>query len=445
MEEDSDTTELWLTWNDHGSVLKRVLTTLRYQELYADVTLVCCEKRYAVHKFVLSTCSAFFENLLQSLPGQHPVIVLTNMSTEDLERLLDFMYLGQTEVNSENLERLLDIAYELRIRGLISSRDDPVIGEQKKQTDENEEIQATEAGTSNYLPEALNTPNSDETNIYSPVQVPDDVKMEVHEEELPEYQEGSHQMIKEEDHKQSREENTVDDIQQNGPEDIKPLIVPKVEEEVVMRQPLLGGLKEFENFIQKYQQSEEVEQSDVRPLDINQERPPVLIKKISKHHDPRCNKGKCQIEKPKSDSKRDKEKAKNGKGKEVRREDKKMRIMMCPGCKKTFMNQSVLEEHMKTHPDLEIVNCSKCSFKALSKLQMKKHLLTHEHELEKKSRPFHCPYCPARQKDRTSFLVHQKTLHPGKKVVNMSPRVVLEEMKLKDYEHHKSNKTQLNL
>ncbi|XP_064118748.1 longitudinals lacking protein-like [Macrobrachium nipponense] len=127
MEEESDNTELWLTWNDHAQILKNVLSTLRYKELYADVTLVCGTKQYAVHRFILATCSAYFEKLLETIPGQHPVVVLTNTSPKDLEALLDFMYLGQTEVNSTDLDRLLDVAYEFRIRGLISARDDPEV------------------------------------------------------------------------------------------------------------------------------------------------------------------------------------------------------------------------------------------------------------------------------------------------------------------------------
>ena len=93
--------------------------------MYADVTLVCGVKQFPAHRFMLATCSAYFEKLLETIPGHHPVIVLTNTSPKDLEALLDFMYLGQTEVSSHDLDRLLDIAYEFRIRGLISSKDDP--------------------------------------------------------------------------------------------------------------------------------------------------------------------------------------------------------------------------------------------------------------------------------------------------------------------------------
>nr|XP_053630357.1 zinc finger protein 236-like [Cherax quadricarinatus] len=121
---EEDDLQLILTWRDHKQVLSLVMETLRYKELFADVTLICGEKQYAVHKFVLCTCSPYFEELLECVPCEHPVLVLTETSHETLEALLDFMYLGQTDFCSKDLDRLLDLAYEFRIKGLISPKDE---------------------------------------------------------------------------------------------------------------------------------------------------------------------------------------------------------------------------------------------------------------------------------------------------------------------------------
>lgn len=121
---EEDDLQLILTWRDHKQVLTLVMETLRYKELFADVTLICGEKQYAVHKFVLCTCSPYFEELLECVPCEHPVLVLTETSHETLEALLDFMYLGQTDFCSKDLDRLLDLAYEFRIKGLISPKDE---------------------------------------------------------------------------------------------------------------------------------------------------------------------------------------------------------------------------------------------------------------------------------------------------------------------------------
>nr|XP_053629953.1 protein abrupt-like isoform X2 [Cherax quadricarinatus] len=129
---EEDDLQLILTWRDHKQVLTLVMETLHYKELFADVTLICGEKQYAVHKFVLCTCSPYFEELLECVPCEHPVLVLTETSHETLEELLDFMYLGQTDFCSKDLDRLLDLAYEFRIKGLISPKDEADRQELKK-------------------------------------------------------------------------------------------------------------------------------------------------------------------------------------------------------------------------------------------------------------------------------------------------------------------------
>ncbi|KAG7172927.1 abrupt-like 6, partial [Homarus americanus] len=122
--EDDDDIRLLLEWTDHTQVLRRVMSTLRHKELFADVTLICGEKRYAVHKFVLCTSSPYFEKLLECTPCDNPVLVLTETPPETVEVLLDFMYLGQADLSSDNLDRLLDLAHEFKIRGLINPKDD---------------------------------------------------------------------------------------------------------------------------------------------------------------------------------------------------------------------------------------------------------------------------------------------------------------------------------
>ncbi|XP_066967046.1 zinc finger and BTB domain-containing protein 14-like [Macrobrachium rosenbergii] len=432
MEEESDNTELWLTWNDHAQILKSVLSTLRYKELYADVTLVCGTKQYAVHRFILATCSAYFEKLLETIPGQHPVVVLTNTSPKDLEALLDFMYLGQTEVNSTDLDRLLDVAYEFRIRGLISARDDPEVqsdGVVYDEASETPKIEYTEA------------PENDESVVDSypmPASDPLNTMGDSQDEE-----------IVEPTHNGAEPEETY--IEE--PTIIKDMKVEEKIEEDIKQPAVDSGLKEYQNFIQKLmQENEEAESLSPAPVPSVPEKSCVIEKKVPKHHDTKFKKGKCKskIEKLKSDMKKQKEKlAKNKmenlkeKVKSVRNtDDTKTKIMMCPGCKKTFMCQSVLEDHMKTHDDLEIVSCAKCPFKALSQQQMQKHMLTHQQRIEQKSRPYQCPYCPARQVDRSSFLRHQKTLHPDKKLLDsvMNAKVVLEDCKYKKIRPNKVEK-----
>ncbi|XP_050715822.1 zinc finger and BTB domain-containing protein 24-like isoform X2 [Eriocheir sinensis] len=116
--------DLRLMWTSHMEVLKKVMQTLRHKELFADATLICGEKQFAVHQFVLSTCSLYLENLFKSIPGEHPVLMLPDTPPKAMEKLLDFMYLGQADLTQDDFDQLLDLAEELRIIGLIQTNYD---------------------------------------------------------------------------------------------------------------------------------------------------------------------------------------------------------------------------------------------------------------------------------------------------------------------------------
>lgn len=97
------------------------------QEVFADVLLYCGRKRYAAHKFILSTCSSYLEGVLEDAgSGGDPVtLVLADTPPAALEALLDFMYLGEVDLEPSLLDPLLDLAHDLRIRGLITPSLDP--------------------------------------------------------------------------------------------------------------------------------------------------------------------------------------------------------------------------------------------------------------------------------------------------------------------------------
>ena len=55
---------------------------------------------------------------LQSNPCQHPIVILRDVSEQDLQALLQFMYNGQVQVPDEQLKNFLRTAETLQIRGL---------------------------------------------------------------------------------------------------------------------------------------------------------------------------------------------------------------------------------------------------------------------------------------------------------------------------------------
>ena len=106
-------------------VLTFAILSTFLQNLYTDVTLACDGKLYSVHKLVLSTCSDYFSSMLERTNCKNPVIVLKDIKSEDLEALLDYMYLGEVNVRQSDLATLIKAAECLRVKGLAVPDDEP--------------------------------------------------------------------------------------------------------------------------------------------------------------------------------------------------------------------------------------------------------------------------------------------------------------------------------
>ncbi|XP_068211015.1 zinc finger and BTB domain-containing protein 14-like isoform X20 [Palaemon carinicauda] len=118
---------LALTWNNHSTTFFKTLSTVRLKERYTDVTLSCEGKFYQLHKLVLSTCSEYFEKIFEQTPCKHPVIVLRDVSCDELEALLNYMYLGSVSVAQNDLSRLIKVAELFQIKGLAVPDEPPKV------------------------------------------------------------------------------------------------------------------------------------------------------------------------------------------------------------------------------------------------------------------------------------------------------------------------------
>lgn len=116
---------LSLKWNNHQAHFVDILTFLREQEIFVDATLACGGKLYAAHKFVLSTCSDYFKQMFTRSPSKHPIVYMKDVTSRDLEALLDFMYNGEVNVPQSSLGSLIKTAEGLQIKGLAVPDDPP--------------------------------------------------------------------------------------------------------------------------------------------------------------------------------------------------------------------------------------------------------------------------------------------------------------------------------
>ena len=103
----------WHTFASHGQDLFRSL--LETQE-FSDVTLVSDDHhQYKVHKFILSACSTVFKNILNS-NSLNTLIYLRGIKHEELESILQFIYLGEATLYNERMSEFLNVAKNLDIK-----------------------------------------------------------------------------------------------------------------------------------------------------------------------------------------------------------------------------------------------------------------------------------------------------------------------------------------
>ena len=116
-----------LKWNDFHTNVSRSFEVFRNETYLHDVTLVSDDyKQISAHKLVLSACSEYFRNILQHCKQTQPLLCLEGVSSEDLQNVLDYVYLGEVKILQEDLDRFLHVAQRLKLDGLMSDDADEV-------------------------------------------------------------------------------------------------------------------------------------------------------------------------------------------------------------------------------------------------------------------------------------------------------------------------------
>ena len=113
-----------LTWNEFEKSASKAFKDLLDQQDFVDVTLVSEDnKEIKCHTLVLSASSPIFRSILLRNPHQHPLLYISGVQHMELKSLLNFMYLGQTEVAQDELNSFMAIASKFQIKGLSSEQE----------------------------------------------------------------------------------------------------------------------------------------------------------------------------------------------------------------------------------------------------------------------------------------------------------------------------------
>ena len=108
-----------MQWNDFKENITTSFKELREDREFTDVTLACEDgEQIEAHKVVLVSSSPFFLELLKKCRHPHPLLYMRGFQSEDLIRILDFLYCGEANVFQDNLDTFLALAEELRLKGL---------------------------------------------------------------------------------------------------------------------------------------------------------------------------------------------------------------------------------------------------------------------------------------------------------------------------------------
>ena len=120
--------KLCLQWNDFKENIVKTFGSLKEDEDFTDVTLVCEDgKQVEAHKVILASSSPFFQNILRKNKHSHPLIFMRGVNSDDLLAIVDFLYSGETNIVQENLDSFLAIAEELKLQGLMGKSDNTAV------------------------------------------------------------------------------------------------------------------------------------------------------------------------------------------------------------------------------------------------------------------------------------------------------------------------------
>ena len=107
---------------------QRFQVTLKHHDLYrddmirnpefSDVTLVSSDDKFIqAHRIFLNSQSSFFKKIFKLKSDRDIIIFLPNTSHEQLQSLLEYMYLGNIEIEENNLENFVQLGKQFGVKG----------------------------------------------------------------------------------------------------------------------------------------------------------------------------------------------------------------------------------------------------------------------------------------------------------------------------------------
>ena len=111
-----------MKWKYFIPNLSSILSDVFTENSYPDVTLVSDDKIISqAHRFILSACSPVLKSILLDNPHSNPLIYLRGVNHQELESILQFIYLGEASFYRDNMNRFIQAAKDLQIKQLAET------------------------------------------------------------------------------------------------------------------------------------------------------------------------------------------------------------------------------------------------------------------------------------------------------------------------------------
>ena len=110
-----------LKWNDFHANISSSFGLFRNEEYLHDVTLVTVDRQQVhAHKLVLSACSEYFQDIFRNNKSSNLMLCLEGIKRNDLNKFLDYMYLGEVQICQNDLDRFLTLSKRFKLNGLMT-------------------------------------------------------------------------------------------------------------------------------------------------------------------------------------------------------------------------------------------------------------------------------------------------------------------------------------
>lgn len=94
---------------DSNCIYIRNQANLTFKEMWtrndlSDCILCCDQQVFNVHRFLLAACSPYFRKLFNRKSAQNVKILVKDVRSDDLRRVLQYMYNGSVMIKNEELQ-----------------------------------------------------------------------------------------------------------------------------------------------------------------------------------------------------------------------------------------------------------------------------------------------------------------------------------------------------